>query len=146
MVEEGHDEINSTSLTCDWRNNYIDYLKSGKLPSDHNELRDLQAKGARFALDEDGILYRRTFDGPLAVCLGPGDTNYVLREIHEGTCRNHSDAESLVHKIIRAGYYLDSMEKDTKEFVRKCNKCHQFAPMIHQPREQLHLVLSPWPL
>jgi len=37
------------------------------------------------------------------------------------------------------------MEKDTKEFVRKCDKCQRFAPMIYKPGEQLHSVLSSWP-
>ncbi|XP_070025584.1 uncharacterized protein [Nicotiana sylvestris] len=83
VVEEGHAEINSTSLTWDWRNKYTDYLKNGKLPSDHKESRALRAKAARFALDKDGNLYRRTFDGPLAVCLGPEDTDYVQREIYK---------------------------------------------------------------
>ncbi|XP_070015705.1 uncharacterized protein [Nicotiana sylvestris] len=145
VIEEGHAEINSTSLTWDWRNKYIDYLKNGKLPSDHKESRALRTKAARFTLDEDGTLYWRTFDGPLAVCLGPGDTDYVLREIHEGTYGNHSGTKSLVRKIIRAWYYWDSMEKDTKEFVKKCDKCQSLAPMIPHPGEQLHSVLSPWP-
>nr|XP_009770769.1 PREDICTED: uncharacterized protein LOC104221404 [Nicotiana sylvestris] len=133
VIEEGHAEINSTSLTWDWRNKCIDYLESGKLPEDPKESRSLRTKAARFSLDENGTLYRRTFAGPLAVCLGPGDTDYVLREIHEGTCKNHSGADSLIRKVIRAGYYLDIMEKDTKEFVQKCDKCQRFAPMIHQP-------------
>ncbi|XP_075083241.1 uncharacterized protein LOC142166993 [Nicotiana tabacum] len=105
VIEEGHAEINSTSLTWDWRNKYIDYLKNGKLPTDPKESRALRAKVARFSLDENGTLYRRTFDRPLAVCLGPGDTDYVLREIHEGTCGNHSGVDSLVRKMIRVGYY-----------------------------------------
>ncbi|XP_070030052.1 uncharacterized protein [Nicotiana sylvestris] len=105
VIEEGHAEINSTSLTWDWRNKYIDYLKNGKLPTDPKESRALRAKVARFSLDENGTLYRKTFDRPLAVCLGPGDTDYVLREIHEGTCGNHSGADSLVRKMIRVGYY-----------------------------------------
>ncbi|XP_075109231.1 uncharacterized protein LOC142181020 [Nicotiana tabacum] len=78
VAEEGHAEINSTSLTWDWRNKYIDYFKDGKLPTDPKESRTLRAKEARFSLDENGTLYRRTFNGPLAVCLGPGDTDYVL--------------------------------------------------------------------
>ncbi|XP_070013955.1 uncharacterized protein [Nicotiana sylvestris] len=32
MIEEGHAEVNSMSLTWDWRNKYIDYLKTGKFP------------------------------------------------------------------------------------------------------------------
>ncbi|XP_070018251.1 uncharacterized protein [Nicotiana sylvestris] len=78
VVKEGHAEINSTSLRWDWRNKYTEYLKNGKLPSDHKESRALRTKVARFTLDEDGTLYRRTFDGPLVVCLGPGDTDYIL--------------------------------------------------------------------
>ncbi|XP_070017272.1 uncharacterized protein [Nicotiana sylvestris] len=105
VVEEAHAEINSTSLTWDWRNKCIEYLKNGKLSSDHKESRTLRTKAARFAFNEDGTIYMKMFDGPLAVCLQPGDTDYVLREIHKGICGNHSGAESLVRKIIRAGYY-----------------------------------------
>ncbi|XP_070022069.1 uncharacterized protein [Nicotiana sylvestris] len=131
MVEEDHAEINSTSLTWDWRNKYIDYLKDGKLPADPKESRALRTKAAQFSLDEDGTLYRRTFNAPLAVCLGPGDIDYILREIHEGTYGNHSSADSLVRKVIRAGCYWDSMEKDIRGFVQKCDKCQRFASMIH---------------
>ncbi|XP_070017256.1 uncharacterized protein [Nicotiana sylvestris] len=123
VVEEGHAVFNSTCLTWYWRNKYIDYLKHGKFPADPKVSRTLRAKATRFSLAETGTLYRRTFYGSLAVCLGPGDTNYVLREIHDDICGNHSSVDSLVHKVIRAGYYWDSMEKDTKEFVRKCDKC-----------------------
>ncbi|XP_070021490.1 uncharacterized protein [Nicotiana sylvestris] len=145
VVEEGNAKIKSTSLTWDWRNKYIEYLKNGKLKSDPKESRALRTKDARFTLTKNGTLYRRTFDRPLAVCLGLGDTDYILREVLEGTCRSHSVAESLIYKIIRVGYYWDSIEKDTKEFVRKYDKCQKFALMIHQSREQLHSVLSPWP-
>ncbi|XP_070044904.1 uncharacterized protein [Nicotiana tomentosiformis] len=60
VIEEGHAEINSTRLTWDWRNKYIEYLKNRKLPSDPKESRAVQTKDARFALAEDGTLYRRT--------------------------------------------------------------------------------------
>ncbi|XP_070022395.1 uncharacterized protein [Nicotiana sylvestris] len=117
VVEEGHAEINSTSLTWDWRNKYVDYLKHVKLPADPKESRTLRTKATRFSLDKNGTLYKRTFDGPLTLWLGPRDTDYVLREIYEGTYGNHSGADSLVRKVIRAGYYWDTMEKDTKEFI-----------------------------
>ncbi|XP_070023102.1 uncharacterized protein [Nicotiana sylvestris] len=143
VVEEGHAEKNSTSLTWDWRNKYIEYLINGKLPLDHKESRALRTKAARFTLDEDGTSYRRTLDRPLAVCLGPGYNDYSTRN-PRSTYGNHSNAVSLIRKIIRAWYYWDNMEKDTKEFVRKCDKCQRFAPMIHQLGEQLYSVLSPW--
>lgn len=34
VIQEIHAEVNSTILTWDWRNKYIDYLKTGKLPLD----------------------------------------------------------------------------------------------------------------
>ncbi|XP_070023313.1 uncharacterized protein [Nicotiana sylvestris] len=62
IIEEGHAEINSTSLTWDWRNKYIEYLKNGKLPSYPKESRTLRTKVARFILAENGTLYKRTFN------------------------------------------------------------------------------------
>ncbi|XP_070032734.1 uncharacterized protein [Nicotiana tomentosiformis] len=131
VIEEGHSEINFTSLTWDWRNKYIEYLKTENLPSDPKESRALRMKAARFTLTEDGTLFRGMFNGPLAICMGPGDTE--------------SGAESLAQKVIRADYYWIDMEKDTKEFVRKCDEFQKHAPMIHQLKELLHSVLSPWP-
>nr|XP_009775766.1 PREDICTED: uncharacterized protein LOC104225621 [Nicotiana sylvestris] len=104
------------------RNKYIDYSKTKKLPSDPKESRALRTKAARFILVE-GALFRRTFDGPLTKCLRPGETEYALRDVHEGTCKNHSGAESLVRKLIRAGYYWNKMEKDAKDLICKCDDC-----------------------
>ncbi|XP_060206644.1 uncharacterized protein LOC132634403 [Lycium barbarum] len=129
VIETGRAEINSTSLTWDWRNKYIDYLQTGKLPSDAKESRALRTKAARFCL-VNSQLYRRSFHGLLARCLGPGETDYVLREVHEWTCGNHSGADSLVRKLIRARYYWNGMKEDAKTFVRKCNECQRHAPSI----------------
>nr|XP_009801393.1 PREDICTED: uncharacterized protein LOC104247136 [Nicotiana sylvestris] len=42
VVEEGHGEINSTSLTWDWRNKHVDYMKNTELPSEPKESRALR--------------------------------------------------------------------------------------------------------
>ncbi|XP_019258056.1 PREDICTED: uncharacterized protein LOC109236338 [Nicotiana attenuata] len=144
VVEEGHVKVNSTGLTYDWRSKYIDYLKTRKLPSDPKESRALRTKAARFSLVK-GALFRRSFFGPLARCLGLRETKYAMKEVHEGTYGNHLGAESLVRKLIRAGYYWNEMEKDVNGFVWKYGGCKGHAPMIHQPGEMLHPVLSPWP-
>nr|XP_009780272.1 PREDICTED: uncharacterized protein LOC104229343 [Nicotiana sylvestris] len=99
---------------------------------------------ARFSLSE-GTLYRQTLDGPLAICFGPEDTEYVSKEVHDGTCGNYSGAESLVRKIIRVGYYWIDMEKDGKDFIRRCNGYQRHSSMIHQHGELLPSGLSPWP-
>nr|XP_016470006.1 PREDICTED: uncharacterized protein K02A2.6-like [Nicotiana tabacum] len=85
----------------------------------------------------NGDLYKRTFGSPLAKCLGPNQTRRVLEEIHEG----HFDA----HKGIRARYYWPTMKKEVANYVRRCEQCQKYAPMIHQAGELLHSVTSPWP-
>ncbi|KAL2246917.1 UNVERIFIED_CONTAM: hypothetical protein Sindi_2544000 [Sesamum indicum] len=42
-----------------------------------------------------------------------------MREIHEGSCGNHSGARLLAQKIIRQGFYWPTLAKDSKELGRK---------------------------
>lgn len=37
---------------------------------------------------------------------------YILREIHEGICENHSEGMTLVHKVLRQGYYWQILKND----------------------------------
>nr|GEW03502.1 reverse transcriptase domain-containing protein [Tanacetum cinerariifolium] len=50
-------------------------------------------------------------------CVGPLQANYIIREVHEGACRMHPEARSIVAKIMRQGYYWPSMHRDIKELV-----------------------------
>ena len=82
----------------------ISYLKDGKLLEGKDEAKKLRVKAARYVLINE-VLYKRGFSQPYLRCLTPDEANYVLREIHEGACGNHSGARSLIHKVVRAGYY-----------------------------------------
>ena len=46
-----------------------------------------------------------------------------MKEVHEGICENHSESQSLVHKLVRAGYYWTTMQKDAHAYVKACDKC-----------------------
>ncbi|XP_070004740.1 uncharacterized protein [Nicotiana sylvestris] len=85
------------------------------------------------------------FGGPLARCLGPSQTEYVMKEIHEGHCGNHTGGRSLVKPITRAGYYWPKVEEEAKSFVAKCDKCQRYGNNMHRPAELLHPVIAPWP-
>jgi hypothetical protein len=37
------------------------------------------------------------------------------------------------------------MQADALKYVRECDKCQRFAPMIHQPVRELNPLSSPWP-
>ena len=99
-------------------------------------------RSARFVLIKD-VLYKRGFSRPYLRCLGTKEADYVMREIHEGICGNHSGSKSLVHKLVRAGYYWPTMQKDAEAYVRACDKCQRFSNIIRQPTEELTLLNGP---
>ena len=37
------------------------------------------------------------------------------------------------------------MQADALKYVRECDKCQCFAPMIHQPARELNPLSNPWP-
>ena len=77
----------------------VAYLKNGTLLEDRDESRRLKVRVARFVLIAD-VLYKRGFSRPCLRCLTPDEVDYVMREVHEGVCGNHSGARSLIHKLI----------------------------------------------
>ena len=99
----------------------ISYLKDGSLPKDRSASRRLKVQASRFILICN-FLYKRGFSHPYLQCVVPNKADYVMREIHEGVCRNHSGAWSLIHKLIWAEYYWPTMQKDTKSYVKTCDK------------------------
>ena len=36
---------------------------------------------------------------------------------------NHSGARSLIHKVVRVGYYWPTVQVDAKAYVKACDKC-----------------------
>lgn len=52
----------------------------------------------------------------------------------------------MANKVIRAGYYWPTMNKDATELVRACDACQRFARISRSPPEYLHSITSPWPL
>nr|XP_009778622.1 PREDICTED: uncharacterized protein LOC104227939 [Nicotiana sylvestris] len=90
-----HVEVHSINLTWDWRSRFAAYLKDGTPPQDKKEAKKLWVQAARYSL-VNGDLYKRTFGGPLAKCLGPHQTRRVLEEVQEGHCSAHTGNNALV--------------------------------------------------
>ncbi|GJV10560.1 reverse transcriptase domain-containing protein [Tanacetum coccineum] len=69
-----------------WMTLIMDYLKDGTLLGDRKEASKLRIKARQYELWE-GVLYRRSFLKPWLRCVGPLQADYVIREIHEGSCK-----------------------------------------------------------
>ena len=118
------------------------YLKDGKLPDGKDEARKLRVRAARYVLMGE-VLYKRGFSQPYLRCLAPDEANYVLREIHEGACGNHSGARSLIHKVVCAGYYWPTIQANAKAYVKVCDQCQRFSNIPRQPSEYLTPMMAP---
>ena len=122
----------------------IAYLRSGILLDGKGVARKLKVQASRFVIIKD-VLYKRGFSQPYLRCLSREEADYVMREVHEGICGNHLGAWSLVHKLIRVGYYWLTMLKDAQAYVKTCDKCQRFSNLIMQPSEELMPMMAPWP-
>ena len=115
-------EVQQIGVDENWMTPIVGYLKEGKLPQGRDEARKLRIKSAKYVL-MDEVLYKRGFSQPYLRCLAPDEANYILREVHEGACGNHSGARSLVHKVIRVGYYWPTIQADAKAYIKVCDQC-----------------------
>ncbi|XP_074360390.1 uncharacterized protein LOC141700576 [Apium graveolens] len=84
----------SNDLGPTWMTPILAYIKEGSLSDEKNEARRIKYKAARYVI-YDGILYRRGFNVPLLKCIDGDECSYILREVHEDICGNHSGDSSL---------------------------------------------------
>ncbi|GKA05825.1 reverse transcriptase domain-containing protein [Tanacetum coccineum] len=127
-----------------WMTPIMEYLKYGTLPDDRKEASKLRIKARQYELLE-GVLYKRSFRKPWLKCVGPLQADYVIREIHEGSCSMHAGPWSVVAKAMRLGYYWPTMHRDARDMIRKCNDCQIHLPVPRNPQQSLTPITAPWP-
>ncbi|GJU98093.1 reverse transcriptase domain-containing protein [Tanacetum coccineum] len=127
-----------------WMTPIQEYLTEEILPEDKKKARAVRRKAAKYAMI-NGTLYKKSFLGPWLRCVGPLQANYVLREIHEGSCSMHSGPRSVVAKVIQTGYYWPTMHMDARNLIRECNDCQIHRPIPRNPQQNLTPITSPWP-
>ncbi|KAL5555727.1 hypothetical protein UlMin_037963 [Ulmus minor] len=131
-----HQQVDAISDKPTWMDPIIAYLRDGTLPQDKFEARRLRYRSARYFLDKDK-LRKRSFSSPSLTCLNEDQAKYVLQEVYEGVCGNHSSGRALAHKVLRQGYYWPTIQADSLAFAQKCDKCQRFSTIPHQPPEEL---------
>ncbi|GKB00017.1 reverse transcriptase domain-containing protein [Tanacetum coccineum] len=99
-----------------WMTPIHEYLTDETLPAERKKARAIKQKSQCFAIINE-MLYKKSFLGPWLRCVGPSQVNYVLLEIHEGSCSMHAGPRSVIAKALRIG----------------------------NPQEKLNPITSPWP-
>ncbi|XP_073137955.1 uncharacterized protein [Henckelia pumila] len=140
----------STELTplaqeeSDWRRELLEYMEKGELPKDPKKAYRLKQRSLRFVMVE-GVLYKRSFSGPLLKCLGPKEAHYVLKEIHEGCCGNHLGSYSLARKVLLAEYFWPTILKGVIALVTSCDSCQRHSRLRHQPAALMKGIVAACP-
>jgi len=93
--------------------------------------------------DQQRLVPKRILDPPTEMH-HQQTAEYILVEIHEGICGNHSGARTMAAKVLRAGYYWPTVQGDCAEYVKKCVKSQEFDPLHHRRTEELHSIIFPW--
>ncbi|GJY58568.1 reverse transcriptase domain-containing protein [Tanacetum coccineum] len=94
---------------------------------------------------EEGVLFKKGYLVPMLRRVGPLQANYVIREIHIGSCRTHIRARSVVAKAIRQGYYWLTMHMDARNVTQKCDSCQVHALVSRRPKTLMTSIMAPWP-
>ncbi|GKB39178.1 reverse transcriptase domain-containing protein [Tanacetum coccineum] len=127
-----------------WMTPIHEYLMKEILPEEKRKARTKRRKAGRYAVT-NGILYKNSFLRPWLRCVAPLQVNYVLREIHEGSCSMHACPRSVVAKALRSRYYWPTMHADGRKLIRECNSFQVHRPVPRNPQQNLTPITSPWP-
>ena len=126
-----------------WMDLIVTYLKIGEQPKDKTEAQILWLKAVRYVLYDDK-LYRRCYSMPLLKCVTALEAKYIMREIHEGTCRNHIGGQSLAFKAIRR-LLLANHEDELHGICPQMRQVPQFTSISKVHLKELTSMTNPWP-
>ena len=128
--------------TNSWMTPIISFLQDGHLPQDTNEAKKIKKRAAKFTVLND-TLYKKGFSMPYLKCVDEDKAKYILEEIHEGVRGDHAGPRSLVSKVIQTGFFWPTMQADTVELVKRCDKCQWFGNVQRLPTEKLMTITYP---
>ncbi|GJU87061.1 hypothetical protein Tco_1294607 [Tanacetum coccineum] len=81
-----------------WMTPIYEYLTEETLLAEKKKTRSVRLKSRRYAVI-NGVLYKKSFFEPWLRCVRPLQANYVLREIHEGSCSMHAGPRNPQQKL-----------------------------------------------
>ena len=87
-----------------WMTPIIAFIQDGHLLQNTTKAKKVKKRAARFMILND-TLYKRGFSMPYLNCVDEEEAKYILEEIHQGICGDHTGPRLLVNKAIRTGYF-----------------------------------------
>ncbi|VFQ96674.1 unnamed protein product [Cuscuta campestris] len=116
----------------EWLDRLAKCIEDGEALEDPQEARLLRMRAPTYKV-QDGVLYKRSYNGVLLRCLRAAEAKALMEEIHEGVCAAHQGPYSISRRAIIQGYFWPTMRKDCEEYLRKCPTCQQFQNIPGRP-------------
>nr|KYP35457.1 Gypsy retrotransposon integrase-like protein 1 [Cajanus cajan] len=128
-----------------WYFDIQQYIEGGKYPvkASDNDKKRIRRRAIKFS-SHRGVLYKKRFNSILLRCVDHKEAQSLMKEIHEGTFGTHMTGHTMVRKILRAGYFWSTMERDCILYARKFRKCQIYVDNIQVPPNELNVMTSPW--
>ncbi|GKA27485.1 reverse transcriptase domain-containing protein [Tanacetum coccineum] len=139
-------EVNAIDeeATRTWMTLIKEYIEHGILPEDAAKARMIREKAHNYTIEE-GVLYQKSYLGPLLRCIGPQQAKYLIKEIHIGSCGMHDGPRRAVHRAMNAGYFWPSMHRDANNEVSSCDSCQGMdivGPLPEAPGKVKYLIVA----
>lgn len=98
------------------------FLEEGRAPEELSERQKkiLAMKAAPYILI-NRFLYRLGVDDILRRCVLDHEKVGIMEEAHSGPAGGHFHADTTTKKVLQAGLWWPKMNKDIREFIRKCD-------------------------
>ena len=93
----------------DWRTPFVGYLTQGILLADRKLAHQLKKLVVLYSL-QNGILFKKGYNGDPLRCLGPREAREATKEVQSGECGSHPGKRRL-HKQLAIGILLVHHEK-----------------------------------
>jgi hypothetical protein len=92
-------------ITRSWTENFIDYIRENKLPSNKKEATRIIKRSKNYVLVGDNLYRRAASSGVLLKCISRKKEKEILDKIHSGCYSNHAASRALVGKTFCTGFY-----------------------------------------
>ena len=136
-------EIDEAPLSQDWRDQYLDWINRGVLPSDRAQARCIARRAKSFVVI-DRELYKRSPSDVLQRCIPIPEGKELIRDIHTGICSHHAAPRTLVGNAFRHVFYWPTAVADATDVMRTCEGCQFYARKTHLPAHALQTIPFTW--
>jgi hypothetical protein len=126
-----------------WYGDIIIYLQTQTFHPDlsSTDHRQIRYQARQYIILGD-TLHHRGIDFIFQHCLTFDEAEKSLNDCHSGACGGHMSGYATAQKILRAGYFWDSLFNDCIIVVQKCHACQTYNNKIRSHPTPLHPVVS----